>query len=269
MKDLHIHTRYSDGEDDEIEIVKKVIDAKIDEFAICDHDTIEGSKRVNDYIKKNNIDVVFHSGVELTCRVNDFCNGVNVHLLVRDFDYDNKKLLNLINEVSLLRKKKIGVMVEHVYKIYGVKISSDKINKVLQVTSSFGKPHIYNLLLEYGNYSREEFYKNMKGLDTSHLKLDASRVIKELNDSECYVTLAHPKEIMEEYNFSYDDIDKLVYHLAHIGLKGLEVYHSKHNVNDSKIFLEIAKKYNLIDTCGSDYHGLNIKPNVKLGKINK
>ena len=50
MKDLHIHTKYSDGEDDEYEIIKKVKEAGIEEFSICDHDTIEGSKKVYDLV---------------------------------------------------------------------------------------------------------------------------------------------------------------------------------------------------------------------------
>ena len=48
FNDLHIHTKYSDGELDEYEIIKEVINSNIKEFSICDHDTIEGSKKVFD-----------------------------------------------------------------------------------------------------------------------------------------------------------------------------------------------------------------------------
>ncbi len=44
MKDFHIHTKYSDGEYDENEIIDKILQKGITEFAICDHDTIEGIK---------------------------------------------------------------------------------------------------------------------------------------------------------------------------------------------------------------------------------
>ena len=36
----------------------------------------------------------------------------------------------------------------------------------------------------------------------------------------------------------------------------------------SKRYKEIATKYNLLISGGSDYHGPNVKPNVKLGYIN-
>ena len=64
MIDLHIHTKNSDGEYDE-KIIQKVKDSGIDEFAIFDHDTIEGSKRVFDELKKQNSNLKFLSGVEL------------------------------------------------------------------------------------------------------------------------------------------------------------------------------------------------------------
>ena len=65
MVDLHIHTKYSDGEYDEKEIVDKIREAGVKEFSICDHDTIEGSEKVYELVK-DNPEFVFHSGVELS-----------------------------------------------------------------------------------------------------------------------------------------------------------------------------------------------------------
>jgi len=53
MKDLHIHTKYSDGELDELEIIEEVIKCGVKEFAIADHDTIEGSKKVYNLLSKH------------------------------------------------------------------------------------------------------------------------------------------------------------------------------------------------------------------------
>ena len=36
--------------------------------------------------------MTFHTGVELSCRINSYLNGINVHLLVRDFDYEDEKV---------------------------------------------------------------------------------------------------------------------------------------------------------------------------------
>ena len=68
-----------------------------------------------------------------------------------------------------------------------------------RTTNSFGKPHIYSLLLNHGEYDRETFYLKMRKLQAADLKLEAKEVLETLKNSKCYVALAHPVEIMEEY----------------------------------------------------------------------
>ncbi len=58
--------------------------------------------------------------------------------------------------------------------------------------------------------------------------------------------LAHPES---------EHLDDLIRSLISIGLKGLEVYHSKFDKKNSQHLLAIAKKYDLLVTGGSDCHG--------------
>lgn len=269
MKDLHIHTKYSDGEYDEKEILARIKNAGISEFAICDHDTIEGSKKMYELLKNNNDDITFHSGIELTGRVNDIFGGVNVHLLARDYDYNESGILELVQEISALRKKKIQRMVDFIYDIYGIRFTDEEVSEVERNTKSVGKPHMYKLLRKYGNYDRDLYYKNMDELHTEDLRLDALKVLKLVHNGKGNVTLAHPKEIMREYNFDYSQIDNLVAYLKMFGLDGLETTHSLHTKEDIVAFQKIANKYNLKESCGSDYHGENVKPNVFLGVCEK
>lgn len=266
MKDLHIHTKYSDGELDEFEIIQEVQNSKIKEFAIADHDTIDGSKKVFDILNEKNYDLIFHPAVELTCRVNEYLNGINVHLLIQDFDYNNEKLLSLINEVSELRFKKIQKMVDYIEKIYKIDIPKHELQKTIKKTKSFGKPHLYSILCKIGKYNREEYYDTMDKLSTAEFKLDAKKVITDLKDN-CKIILAHPIEIMEEYNFSVDDIEKLIVYLKNLGLTGIETHHSSQTKALQNKLSIIAQKHNLIESFGSDFHGENVKPGLKIGQI--
>ena len=75
---LHIHTKYSDGELDEFEIISAVDDAKITEFAIADHDTIEGSKRVYNILNVNNLGLTFHPSVLPGSQKNEpYCSSMD------------------------------------------------------------------------------------------------------------------------------------------------------------------------------------------------
>ena len=268
MKDFHIHTKYSDGQHDEFEIINEVYDSGVTEFAIADHDTVEGSRRVKRCLKSMNSNLKFHPGVELTSRVFEYTNGINVHLLVYDFDYNNPQLLQLIDEVSEMRFKKIQIMVDFIEKEYGITIPKHMITNKINSTNSFGKPHLYSILEEIGNFDREKFYRTMDKLDTSYLKLDAKKVITLLQDS-CKVVLAHPIEIMREYNYTIEDIDRFVSYLKSLGLAGIETHYSKHTKELQQQLSLIAEKYDLIETHGSDFHGEIAKPGLKIGQIQK
>ncbi len=268
MKDLHIHTKYSDGELDEFEIIEEVEKNNIKEFAIADHDTIEGSKRVFDILKGSNSDLLFHSGVELTCRANDYLSGINIHLLLQDFDYNDPKILKIVEEISSLRRQKIEKMKKYVENAYKIDISDEEVDALAKTTNSFGKPHMYMILQNHGDYDREEYYDIMDDFDSREYKLDATKVISSLKDN-CKIILAHPVEIMDEYNFDIENIDKFVQHLKNLGLTGIETHHSNQTKLLQEELTKIAKKYNLIESFGSDFHGENVKPGLKIGQIVK
>ena len=117
----------------------------------------------------------------------------------------------------------------------------------------------------FAKVSRKQFIEDSKKV----LEFFNEEVLEKLKDSSCYVTLAHPIEVMKEYNLSYSDIDRLVSELSELGLKGVETRHSNHTYNDYLEFSNIAKKYNLIETEGSDFHGEGVKPGLKIGMIEK
>lgn len=268
MIDLHIHTKYSDGEYDENKILEEIKKVGITEFAICDHDTIDGSKKVSDVLKTKKHNFVFHAGIELTCLFKQFDKGVNMHILVYDFDYSNKNMLNIIDNISYLRRQKVDKMVAYVEKMYNINIPQEKLEEKLQNTKSFGKPHLYSIMCEIGQFDREEYYRKMDKLSTAEFKLDTKDTITKLKGVG-KIVLAHPIEIMKEYNYSIETIEKIIVALKDIGLNGVECYHSSQTKRVQMNLSKLANKYNLLETKGSDFHGPNVKPGLKLGDIQK
>ena len=72
--------------------------------------------------------------------------------------------------------------------------------------------------------------------------------------------LAHP--IL--YRFSDERLEKLVASLKDAGLAGIETVYSTYLPAEERQIRALAKKYNLIMTGGSDFHGSN-KPHIQLG----
>jgi hypothetical protein len=50
------------------------------------------------------------------------------------------------------------------------------------------------------------------------------------------------------------------------GLKGLEVYTSYHDEEQTREYLSLAREFDLVATAGSDFHG-SIKPHIPFGSL--
>lgn len=77
---LHIHSKYSDGNAEFEDIVNQAMDFGYTKIAICDHNTVEGHKKI-----KNNILI---PAVEFDC----WCGYVFMHLLAYGIDVENPTL---------------------------------------------------------------------------------------------------------------------------------------------------------------------------------
>ena len=74
-------------------------------------------------------------------------------------------------------------------------------------------------------------------------------------------SLAHPVRVK-------GDVPALMPELCDAGLNAIEAYHSDHTPEDTQLYLDLAKKYGLRVTGGSDFHGA-VKPTVFLGTGHK
>ena len=130
-----------------------------------------------------------------------------------------------------------------------------------------GRPHLASLMVKYGYVLSvpEAFDSYLKGVktETSHRE-DAKVVIETIHNAGGVAIWAHPKKVEKKYNI---DLEVLIPRLIEIGLDGIEIGNSLHSLDDYKRYLNVAKKYNLLISAGSDYHGPVVKPKVKLGII--
>jgi predicted metal-dependent phosphoesterase TrpH len=256
--DFHIHSKYSDGEYDVETIINKLNENNITNFAITDHDNVESV----DYLRERNLNNI--SGVEMSSRY----NNLNMHILGYYIDGDLDELKKLCNRVSELRKARLYEHVSKLEKEYNLQFDELDLMNLTKKYSTLGRPHIGKLLIKYGYASsmEEAFKKYLFNVHSSiFYRMDAKLVIDAIHKAGGIAILAHPKKIEDKYNI---DIEDFLPDLVEIGIDGIEIYNSLHYNEDSKRYKEIAIKYNLLISGGSDYHGPNVKPNVKLGYIN-
>jgi len=141
MIDLHMHTKYSDGTDDVIEILKKAEEKKLTCISITDHNTVDA------YPILENIDVSkYYSGkiivgVELNTKV----LNVPIEILGYNFDYKmlKEKLPDIYISAEERNKIEFSRLVEKCKKA-GIEISDYDISQY--DGKSFASKYIHQII---------------------------------------------------------------------------------------------------------------------------
>ncbi len=251
--DLHLHTNFSDGKLSPEQIVLKAKCSGLSAIAITDHDTIDGIDPAIKAGKKYNLEVI--PGIELSAET----NSEEVHILGFYIDWYNQDLRNKIKELVEARRKRIIKMIDKLSDI-GIKLEYETMLNNLNPVS-IGRPHLASALVENGYVSTiseafDKFLNNNSPIYIAKQKLYPVEAIKIILKAGGIPVLAHPGYLQQNM------LDELV----SFGLMGLEAFHPCLDVQISNYYCELAKKYDLLITGGSDYHGFS-ESKISIGEI--
>lgn len=265
--DLHTHTYYSDGEMSPNELLKYAAKNNVGTISITDHDTILGLKNIMysygygngcaaEYVK-------IIPGIELSAKV----DKGRMHILGYGIDINNEELNIKLNALKNNNYNYIVLLLAQLNIDYGISFSSDDIRKLFNSHGNLGRPDIAKLCMKYGYACnvQEAFDKYLievfDSIKNFKQSLTYEECIKLILNSGGIPILAHPSSL----KLNKEELKLLILEMIKVGLKGIEVYHSSHSKEEEKLYLNIAKEYNLYISGGSDFHGKGIKPNVEIG----
>ncbi len=259
--DLHLHTSYSDGEHSLKIVLNKVKENDLRFFSITDHDSVDSIKEIKNYDLGT---TKYIKGVEISSILD---GKYKLHILGYNIDENNIKVNDVILKLKEARKKRFSELADYIEKNYSLKIDKKDIEKVIENVNIPGKPHLAELMIKYGyvNSVEEAFKKYLENAKTkTSNRMDAKIVIEAIKDAGGIAIWAHPKKVEKKYNIHFEE---LMPRLLELGLDGIEPFNSLHTYEESIKYLKYAKEHNLITSGGSDYHGENVKPDVKMGVI--
>lgn len=259
--DLHIHSNCSDGSDSIPELIKRIKDAKLDIFALSDHDTVEGCLEMSKLIPN---EIKFIPSVELTCKA----SLIKCHILGYNCDYTNSTLLNLIEKGKILRRNKLETRINYLKEVWNIKLNQDEL-AWLYSRKSVVKTHIANILVKRGlapdNLSAMQKY--LDGCKSGDTRFTGEEAILAILASGGIPVWAHPLGGEGETHFSKEEFLPKLKDMLNYGIKGLECYYSRYTLDESEFLVNCAIKNKLLISGGSDYHGSN-KNNIKIGQLN-
>lgn len=243
VEDLHIHTTASDGVKTPSEIVEQVGDTSLQFFAITDHDTTSGLDEA-EKAGEAYPNITFIPGIELSAHV----EGAEIHLTCHFIDRSNGALQRELTALVDDRETKAMQIVERLGEL-GLPVSWDDV--VENADGAIGRPHIARAMMTAGYVgSIADAFKHYlspgRPAYVSRRKLDGVNAIELVCDAGGVVTIAHPRTV--------HNIERVLEILAPAGLVGLEVYAEKYGYDLIDRYSNLADRYGLVKSGGSDYH---------------
>ena len=252
--DLHLHTTFSDGTDTPERVVELAQQAGLSAMAITDHDNMEAMAIAGPVASRHGIELI--PGIEMSASD----EGQEVHLLGFLLDLNEATLVQHLKEQQARRVERVGEIVRRLHRI-GVRIEAEE---VLQLAGegTVGRPHVARVLLKHGYVSSlPEAFSRYIGPDNPAFvpgsPLSPAYVIRVIREAGGVPVLAHP---------IYLKRDQLIEEFVTHGLVGLEVYHSGHTPEVARHYEQMADRFKLLKTGGSDYHG-DSKEGLPVGAV--
>lgn len=256
MIDLHTHSTHSDGTKSPSELLFLAKENNLTFYAITDHDDIEGAKKLVSLPHKG---ITIYSGVELNAKV----DKGQMHILGYNIDLSNKRLNDKLHELKKNSRHNIMLYVKQLKEDYNIELPQEEIDKILKREGNIGRPLLALLLIQYG-YCESVAEAFDKYLGDEKVRKDKMWITKEecismINEAGGIAVLAHPFTL----KLTDEELKEELKELISLGLKGIEIYHSKSTEEQRSYYKELAKEFNLITTGGTDYHGPEVKPSIK------
>lgn len=245
MIDLHMHSTASDGTDTPEQLITKCAKLGLEYTSITDHDTIDAQVTAVAQAKKYGIPYL--TGVEFSVR-----HEGELHILGYGVDIKDQHFCAELEDLRESRLERIDLILE---KLHACNVPIQRADVVRNASgNTLGRPHVALALIEKGYAAdfNEAFgkYLNEEGLAyVKRRKLNPNDAIQLILEAGGTAVLAHPKFIRTR------NMEALVGEMKEMGLAGVEAYYPAHTDQEAQKYEGIAKKFGLLVTSGSDYHG--------------
>ncbi len=253
-----MHSTCSDGTYSPADLVRQAEAAGLTHMALTDHDTVEGLAEARAQAEAEGI--AFLGGLEISA---EFQPGT-MHILGYGFREDDPALLDRLGYVQRCRAERNPKIAENLRRL-GMDVTMAEV-EAASGGGLVGRPHFAQVLMAKGYVeSRQEAFDRFlaKGRPAyvNKVRLSPEESVAAIRNAGGAAVLAHPLQLKTR---NKTELDRIVRGLVDAGLRGIECHYRNHEEADTERFLGLAKKYNLVPTGGSDFHGTN-RPGIHLG----
>lgn len=249
MIDLHCHTTASDGIKTPSGLIDYAIEKNVGILAVTDHDTVSGLEEAVNYAADK--DIVLIPGIEFSI---DYQGG-SFHLVGLYIDHNYKPLIDKTVHLQDVRDRRIYRIIEDLER-HGIEIPVEEV-MLESAGGAIGRPHVARVLLKHGyaNNINEVFKKYLVKGKPGYVKKERIKLeeaVSLIKGAGGLSIIAHPVSLNYRDMTQFENILK---GFIDFEVDGIEAYSSMHKTSEISSFLELADRYKLIVSGGSDYHG--------------
>lgn len=260
--DLHLHTTVSDGALRPEELVEAAASVGIQVMAVTDHDSVDGIHEAERAASGLPIEVI--PGIEVSASL----EADEIHVLGYLFDADDPGLRGALSRLQEGRMEQARAMVERLGEL-GCPLDWGRV-MAIATGGSIGRPHIAKALVERGYVGsvNEAFLRFLKRGGPGYVegrKLLPQEAVSLIGAAGGVSSLAHPIIVgASDYRL---DLPRLLPAMAEAGLAGIEAYYKGYTPEITTALLDLAARYRLVPTGGSDFHGGGVVADAELGGV--
>lgn len=259
IADLHTHSTASDGQHSPTALASLAAQKGIQALAVTDHDSISGIAEAQ--AAAGPLGVTLLPGIELGAS-----EYKNLHILGYCFSPSDPGLTELCAKLRAGREQRKYRILDFLAE-KGVRIDLAEV-EALAAGGVIARPHFARIMLRHG-YVKDIQEAFDRYLDTEEYKrierekATAQACIQAIKAAGGRASLAHPYQV----GLPDGPLEDLVAQLKSYGLDAIECYYPKHTPEQEAFYLHLAGKYHLHVTGGSDFHGENVKPDIRLANL--
>ncbi len=244
--DLHCHTTASDGFLSPRKLVLLAQEKGLSFLGVTDHDTMKGLEEAEKAGEELGVRIV--PGLEISTD----STGEEIHILGYFCRPGFAPLEERLGEMREGRRGRIRQMVERLREA-GLELTAEEVFRRVKGETP-GRVHVAQTLLERGYVAtvEEAFARYLDRGRPGYVprpRLHPREAVGLVRRAGGTPVLAHPGLSRRELVLA------LLPELVEEGLQGIEVYYPEHRPEDTAAYLELCRRWDLIPTGGSDFHG--------------
>jgi predicted metal-dependent phosphoesterase TrpH len=247
--DLHCHSTASDGLLPAAELVRRAAANGVEMLALTDHDDLSGLASARTVADE--VGMRFINGVEISIE----WGGLQVHLLGFAFAADDETLnagLQSIRSGRVARAQRMAAALEKI----GIVGCFDGAMRHAENPNLISRSHFARYLVEIGVCKDvrsvfESYIVPGRPGYVDHQWVTLAEALGWILGAGGIAAVAHPGR----YKLSRPDLHTFLDEFKTLGGQAIEVVSGSHSAANVALFGRLAREYDFLASCGSDFHG--------------